>query len=753
MRTLYLLRGIPGSGKSFWVEKNGLKPYTLSADGIRLTYQAPAYTIDGKLTISQKNDADVWELLFNLLKKRMSRGEFCIVDATHYKKDLMSRYKKLAEKYRYRVFVVDFTAIPLETCLQRNLKRDKYKFVPEDAIAKMYEVIKGESENNKQVVGGFKVISPEAAEEKLSENLIYDFNKYRNIYIIGDIHGCHNPLKKFFDAHPYNEDDFYLFTGDYLDRGLQNREVLTFLIELTNLSNVLFLEGNHEHWLKMYCSKTDEEFLPTVGEFDILKKFCPKSLIRDLRDRSYSAEFKKTMEQIQDIDKSQIREFCRKLAQMALFSYKGKVYCVTHGGIPVPPSIFMATSEMIKGVGKYEEIEQVYESWQKNTPENYVLIHGHRNIKLLPTKINDRIYNLCDDVEYGGNLRVMTINGDSTICEEYKNDIPAQREEKQMSYRKIEFKTDDDLLESLNKNKNIIKKELDDDVISYNFSRNVFERGIWNDMTVKARGLFIDRETSAIVARSYDKFFGWGERNLNSTNYLKQVLKFPVSAYRKYNGFLGLISYNKKKDKLFISSKSTNKGTFAEMVAEAFSNLPTSCLIEAFLKENDVTMIFEVIDKRDPHIIKYNENHLVLLDIVTNSFMPEFLAYDALKAVGDIYGLEVKEKDYTFNNWEELVSFKMQMDNDSSQEVEGWVFSDMNNYMIKYKTPFYNWWKRMRGVKDRIAKGSPTRQVFASKKEVELVNLMKEMPAEELAKMSIIDVREKYNEVYHNEEK
>ena len=35
MRVLLLLRGSAGCGKSTWIEKNGLKPYTLSADDIR----------------------------------------------------------------------------------------------------------------------------------------------------------------------------------------------------------------------------------------------------------------------------------------------------------------------------------------------------------------------------------------------------------------------------------------------------------------------------------------------------------------------------------------------------------------------------------------------------------------------------------------------------------------------------------------------------------------------------------------------
>lgn len=35
MRTLFLLRGAPGSGKSTWVNRNNLEPYTLCADQIR----------------------------------------------------------------------------------------------------------------------------------------------------------------------------------------------------------------------------------------------------------------------------------------------------------------------------------------------------------------------------------------------------------------------------------------------------------------------------------------------------------------------------------------------------------------------------------------------------------------------------------------------------------------------------------------------------------------------------------------------
>ena len=38
MRTMFILRGAPGVGNDYWVDQNGLRPYTVSADDIRLLY-------------------------------------------------------------------------------------------------------------------------------------------------------------------------------------------------------------------------------------------------------------------------------------------------------------------------------------------------------------------------------------------------------------------------------------------------------------------------------------------------------------------------------------------------------------------------------------------------------------------------------------------------------------------------------------------------------------------------------------------
>ena len=115
MRVLLLFRGAPGCGKSTFIEKNNLKPYTLSADDIRLLYSSPILFSDGKYGISQENDCKVWNTLFNILENRMQQGEFTVIDATNSKTIEMKRYKELANTYRYRIFCIDMTDIPIET--------------------------------------------------------------------------------------------------------------------------------------------------------------------------------------------------------------------------------------------------------------------------------------------------------------------------------------------------------------------------------------------------------------------------------------------------------------------------------------------------------------------------------------------------------------------------------------------------------------------------------------------------------------
>src|SRR6056297_613613 len=75
------------------------------------------------------------------------------------------------------------------------------------------------------------------------------------IVVIGDIHGCLDPLKALIKRKERSRKRWgsnveYLFLGDYIDRGPCIKEVLDYLISLD--AKKTFLVGNHEDMLMMY---------------------------------------------------------------------------------------------------------------------------------------------------------------------------------------------------------------------------------------------------------------------------------------------------------------------------------------------------------------------------------------------------------------------------------------------------------------------------------------------------------------------
>ena len=732
MRTILLTRGIPASGKSTWIKENKLEPYTLSADNIRLLMQSPVTNMDGELVITQKNDSKVWALLFNLLEQRMERGEFIVVDGTHYRAELLHKYYSLIDKYRYRAYVVDFTDVPLQECIKRNKAREAYKFVPEEVLYKMHAVFEAEknSKECKEVSNKFTIIKPDGIRKLLDSHwslLKHYTNNYEKVVVFGDIHGCYEPLKDYFELNPFNEKYLYIFTGDYVDRGIQNKEVLEFLIKIKDNKNVILLEGNHEAHLRKYSEKN-----------------------ADL-DSITSTEFKlNTIPQIESISKKDLRQLCRKFSQMEFFYFGVNRYVVCHGGIPCEPSILTPTVELIKGVGKYEDDELIGKNFRKNGCKACILVHAHRNIFNRPIKVSDNHYNLCDSPETGGCVRIIEIEKNGEIKEILQqNTVYNIKAERPIStLDTLNINTTNNTLKQMNESKLIQKKVLDNGIVSYNFTRKCFYDKIWNNLTCKARGLFVDSETDNVVARGYSKFHNIDELESTTLSELYKTFKFPVTAYLKENGFLGLVSYNPKTDDLFIASKSTNKGDYADMVREEINKLNKDKydLLLKTCKDMNITFTFEVINKdKDPHIIEYAHNSLVLLDGIFNE-LDSFrkMPYTMLNRFAQDLGVKCKELCTQFNTWEEFKSWYHEIDKNNNTQIEGFVLEDQNRFMVKYKTKFYKFWKSMRSLKEKMQSNKCIRPSFSNETEIRVYNYMRTLTPEELKSKSIIDIRKEY---------
>lgn len=74
-------------------------------------------------------------------------------------------------------------------------------------------------------------------------------------FVIGDIHGCVDELRRLVDGLSLVAGDRVVFLGDYIDRGPASKEVVSFLISLQKkLTRVdfVFLKGNHEDMMLSY---------------------------------------------------------------------------------------------------------------------------------------------------------------------------------------------------------------------------------------------------------------------------------------------------------------------------------------------------------------------------------------------------------------------------------------------------------------------------------------------------------------------
>ena len=671
MRVLLLLRGSAGVGKSTWIEENGLKPYTLSADDIRMMYQSPCQMANGKFQIVPNKDKKVWNTLFEILEERMKNGEFTVIDATNSKTSEMTRYKELCSEYRYRIYCVDFTDVPIEEVKRRNKMRPELKQVPEEAIDKMYSRFK-----TQKVPSGIKVIKPNEL-NTIWMNPI-DFSEYNKIHVIGDIHGCYTVLK-YYLKDEIKDDEFYIFTGDYIDRGLENGDVVKFLINIKDRKNVLLLEGNHEKFLRKYGnSKTTMS-----KEFEFVTK---KQLI--------DAE----------INKKDIRQLYRKFAQCAFFKYDDKFFLVTHAGLATMPEplTFISTEQMMQGAGDFKDFEVIANTWVNTTPDNFYQIHGHRNTKRLPIKVNDRVFNLEGHVEFGGDLRCLEITHEEIKGISVPNPVFRIPDETEKDY--LNGDVADAILE-MRENK-YITENIFGHISSFNFTKQAFYEKVWNKQTIQARGLYIDNEKMKVLCRGYKKFFNINEMEETRIENLQRKLQFPITTYVKENGYLGLVGYDEKEDNLLVTTKSNIDGDYATWFKEILTRKHTGEQLEKikqYSKEHNVTFAFEVIDiVNDPHIIEYTESKIILLDIIHNQLEFKKYSYEDMCNVANEIGLIHKEKAYEIATWQEFYDWYYEViANDyhyNDTNIEGFVIEDSNGYMTKLKLAYYNFWKFMRGI-------------------------------------------------------
>jgi len=654
-----------GSGKSTFIKNNNLTDYTLSADEIRLMFHSPSMTEDGSMSISARSDREVWNTLHRMLEVRMESGDFTVIDATHKTSKAVSKYLELADKYRYNCYQLNIEAT-LEECLERNLLRDPIRRVPDSEIIRAHEILQTNKLSNR-----FKQIS---SIDEIINYYVTDVSDYKEVKIIGDVHGCYTCLKEAV-GETLDPDILYVFVGDYFDRGIENKEMYDFLVQHHKDSNVILLEGNHEkHIWKL------------INGLDIT-----------------SSDFKETLEEIEkSVPRNQVvkilKEIYNKLRQCFAFVYRGQKYLVTHGGLTAVPNLTtIPTINMIKGVGGYDmEVDKIYEeNYLLGRCQDFIQVHGHRNTN--PTE-----HSICleDSVEFGGNLKVLSITEGDRELLSYENKVFS--EERLNNFQQAVYKVDDPEVCKMMNSRLVNVKGCKHNMYSLNFTRNAFIGKKWNLATIKARGLFVDKKTGEVRMRSYDKFFNLGEQKETRVENLEKSLVFPVKVAVKENGYLGIMSV--VDGQVVFASKTTDSGPFAERFERIFNETVSkhdADFLKSLLKKENASAVFEVISPtEDPHIIKYEKEEVVLLDILHNklNLEPDY------QTVSDKFKEVVKKNtslrtpnEFTIHDddtlWDTIALYSV-----DNCEIEGFVVTDARGFKFKVKFDYYNFVKSLRRI-------------------------------------------------------
>jgi serine/threonine protein phosphatase 1 len=105
-------------------------------------------------------------------------------------------------------------------------------------------------------------------------------------YAISDIHGCIRTFKKALREINFSKDDTLILLGDYIDRGLDSKGLVDYIIELQKDHNVIAIKGNHEEFLLLsqdnygvYRSWMSNGGMQTLNSYGYpLHSYCVDSL-------------------------------------------------------------------------------------------------------------------------------------------------------------------------------------------------------------------------------------------------------------------------------------------------------------------------------------------------------------------------------------------------------------------------------------------------------------------------------------------
>lgn len=382
------LIGISSSGKSSFAKKYFNDYEVLSSD-----YFRTLLTNDEN---DQSSNSLVFETLYDIAHKRLSRNLLTVLDATNVQRDARKTFIKHAKKeHVLPVAIVINTS--LETCIERHKERDDRSFGI-GVLRKQYmelnrsiSKLKKEGYRYVYVVEESDIDNVEIVRNKLWNNKSDESGPFD---IIGDIHGCYDELclllkklgyiiDEYNVTHPNNHQ--VIFLGDLCDRGPKNVEVLKLVMSMVKSKIAYCVAGNHDSKLNRYLQgkkvNVSHGLDATVNE----------------------------LEKENDTFKLEVQQFLDSLISHYVFDNKNLV--VAHAGLI--EKYQGKTSGIVREFCLYGDVDgdldengkPIRKDWTKDYRGSANVVYGH--IASRQVKVSNNTYCIDTGCVYGGKLTAL----------------------------------------------------------------------------------------------------------------------------------------------------------------------------------------------------------------------------------------------------------------------------------------------------------------------------------------------------------